>query len=368
MDKVRIGIIGCGAISGAYLKFSKLFPNIIEIAALADLDVPRAQAKATEFAIPKACTVKELLKDKSIELVVNLTIPMAHAPVDLMAIKAGKHVYSEKPLGIDRKEGKKVMAAAAKKGVRVGGAPDTFFGAGHQTARKLIDDGAIGRPVAATAFMLNRGHESWHPSPEFYYKPGGGPMMDMGPYYLTALINMLGPIKRVTGFAATAIPERTITSQPLNGTKIAVEVPDHIAGTIEFVSGAIATIVTSFAVAGSPHPPITVFGTEGTLAVPDPNGFDGAVKIRRGVVKTSEWADAPFTHTLGYGRIVGAVDMAAAIRGSRPHRASGDLTFHVLDAMQGFTDASTSGKAHNMTTQLERPAALPAGLALGAMD
>jgi predicted dehydrogenase len=210
MDKVKVGVIGCGAISGAYLGMARNFP-IVEIAAVSDLDMDRARAAAKQYQLPKACSVDELLADKSIQIVLNLTVPKAHVPVAMRAIEAGKHMYAEKPLGVDREEGRKLVETAKRANLRVGCAPDTFLGAGIQTARKLIDDGAIGRPVAFTAFMMCPGHESWHPSPEFYYEVGGGPMFDMGPYYLTALLNLLGPAKRLTGAASIAIPERTIT-------------------------------------------------------------------------------------------------------------------------------------------------------------
>jgi predicted dehydrogenase len=368
MDKVRVGIIGCGNISGAYLKYARLFPTVIEVVACADLDLLRAQTKAKEFGIAKACRVEELLADKTIEVVVNLTVPKAHGEVALAVLAAGKHVYNEKPLAADRKLGKKVLAAAKRKGLRVGGAPDTFLGAAAQTARKLIDDGAIGRPVAATAFMMCRGHESWHPDPEFYYKPGGGPMFDMGPYYLTALVNLLGPMRRVSAAAVIAIPERTIGSQPKHGAKIKVETPDHVAGNIEFANGAVGTLVTSFAVMHAPHPPITIFGTEGTMAVPDPNNFDGVVQVCGGSLGGEKWKSVTATHTAGYGRMVGVVDMAYGLRGGRAHRANGELTFHVLDAMQGFLDAAETGTAYELSTRAERPAPLPTGLPMGVLD
>jgi predicted dehydrogenase len=368
MDKVRIGIIGCGNISGAYLKYAQLFPKVVEVVAVADLEIKRAQTKAKEFAIAKACSAEQLLADKSVELVVNLTPPKAHGEVALAALAAGKHIYNEKPLATDRKLGRKILTTAKRKKLRVGGAPDTFFGSAAQTARKLIDDGAIGRPVAATAFMMGRGPEGWHPDPEFFYKPGGGPLFDMGPYYLTALVNLLGPMRRVAAAAAIAIPERTIGSQPKHGGKIHVETPDHIAGVIDFSGGAVGTLVTSFAVMHSPHPPITIFGTEGTLAVPDPNQFDGTVQVRGGAAGDKEWKTIAPTHTAGYGRMVGVVDMAYGVRGGRAHRANGDLTFHVLDAMQGFLEAAASGKAYDLSSQAERPAALPAGLTMGELD
>ncbi|MCX5659261.1 MAG: Gfo/Idh/MocA family oxidoreductase [Planctomycetota bacterium] len=368
MKKFKVGIIGAGNISGAYLGGAKKWP-ILEVVAVSDMLLERAQARAKEFNVPKACTVDELLKDESIDIVINLTIPKAHAEVAIRAIEAGKSVITEKPLAVDREEGLKVIAAAAKKkGVRVGCAPDTFFGAGHQTARKLIDDGAIGRPVAATAFMMGRGHEGWHPDPEFYYKPGGGPMFDMGPYYVTDLMQILGRVKRVSGATSIAIPERTIGSAPKKGQKIVVETPDHLAGNLEFESGCIATLIMSFAVYAPEHHgyPITIFGTEGSLQVPDPNGFDGGVRLFKPGQKGYE--DVPLTHTKGYGRSVGVADLAYGLASGRDHRASGERAMHVLDAMQGFIDASRTGVSHVMKTPYTRPAMLPVGLPEGELD
>lgn len=366
MQKTKIGVIGCGNISNAYFTACKRFP-ILEVAACADLDMERARAKAAEHGIPRACTPKELLGDPDIQIIVNLTIPKAHAEVDLAALKAGKSVHSEKPLALTRDEGISIMQAAATKRLRVGCAPDTFFGGGIQTCVKLINDGWIGRPVAATAFMLCRGHESWHPDPEFYYKRGGGPMLDMGPYYLTALVAMLGPIRRVTGMAKVTFPRRLITSQPKAGTWIDVDVPTHVAGVMEFAVGAVGTLVISFDVWGGNVPRIEIYGTEGSLNVPDPNGFGGPVKILRAGAK--EWSDIPLTH--GYAensRGIGVADMAYALRSGRAHRASGQMALHVLDAMQAFHEASERGQHVDLKTPCERPAPLPLGLAPGTLD
>jgi predicted dehydrogenase len=358
-ERVGVGVVGCGAISGAYFAGARSFP-VVAVVACADVDVGAAERKAREFGVPRVLSVDELLREESVEIVLNLTVPKAHVPVALRAVEAGKHTYSEKPLGVSRDEGRRLLDAAAARGVRVGCAPDTFLGSGIQTARKLIDDGAIGRPVAFTAFMMNRGHESWHPNPQFYYEPGGGPMFDMGPYYLTALFNLFGPVRRLGGMASVAVPDRTITSQPLAGTKIRVETPDHVCGTMEFESGPVGSIVQSFA---THHPtyeqahPITVYGTEGTMKVPDPNTFDGTVFLRRG--GDAEWTKMPPTFVEGYGRSVGLADMAHAIRAGRPHRASGELAFAVLDAMQGFFDSSDNGRVHTPAFTFERPAPMP---------
>ena len=313
--------------------------------------------------------MEELLRDESIELVLNLTIPKAHAEVALRAIDAGKHTYAEKPLGINREEGRRILEAAKRRGVKVGCAPDTFMGAGIQTARKLVDDGAIGRPVAFTAFMLCPGHESWHPSPEFYYEVGGGPMFDMGPYYLTALLNLLGPVKRFSGAASIAIPERTITSAPKRGKVVTVQTPDHVVGTIELENGAIGTVMTSFATRFGTYDgsqPITVYGTEGTLRVPDPNQFDGPVHVRRD--GDEDWREVPHAFVTGYGRSVGLADMAQALRTGRPHRASAEQAYAVLDLMQGFLDSSIRGEMLPPTTRYERPAPMRADLPFGTLD
>ena len=365
MDKVRVGVVGCGAISGAYLGMAKNFP-VVEIAACADMVREAAERKAKEFGVPRVLSVDELIAERSIDVVLNLTVPKAHAPIALRALEAGKHTYAEKPFGVNRDEGRKVLDVARQKKLRVGCAPDTFMGAGIQTARKLLDEGAIGRPVAFTAFMMCPGHEHWHWSPEFYYEKGGGPMFDMGPYYLTALINLFGPIKRLTGAASIAIPERTITSQPKAGKKIKVETPDHVCGTVEFENGAVGTIIQSFATYFAEYPPITVFGTEGTMKVPDPNGFDGAVLLRK--PGDEQWNEVPHQFVKGYGRSVGLADMAYAIRSGRKQRASGELAFAVLDAMQGFLDSSQSGRAHTPDVQPERPAPMPAHLPFGTLD
>jgi predicted dehydrogenase len=365
MERVKIGIIGTGHIFGAYVRGCRAF-NILELAACADLDRRVADAKAEEFHVPRVCSVEELLADPEIQIVVNLTIPRAHAEVSLAIIRAGKHAYSEKPLGVTRAEGDKILATAKKTGVLVGCAPDTFFGGGQQTCRKLIDDGWIGEPVAAVAFMTNHGHESWHPNPDFYYQVGGGPMLDMGPYYLTALINLLGPVKRVSGSTRITFPERIATSEGNRGRRIPVKVPTHVTGVIDFVSGSVGTILTSFDVWAAHLPRIEVYGSDGSLSVPDPNIFGGRVQARR--AGADEWSELPLTHSDQVGRGIGVADMAYAITFGRLHRASGELAYHVLDAMQAFEESSQSGMHIEMTSRPSRPAALPVGLREGELD
>ena len=366
MDKTKIGIVGCGNISPAYLKQCALF-EILSVAAVADAIPERARARAQEFGVPQALSVKELLADPRISIVVNLTTPQAHFDVALQAVEAGKSVWNEKPLTLRREEGRKLLERARQKKVLVGCAPDTFLGAGHQSARKLIDDGWIGEPVAATAFFTCRGHERWHPDPEFYYKKGGGPMFDMGPYYLTDLVQLLGPVKSVSAVARMTFPERLITSQPKSGTRIAVEVPTHVTGVMEFARGAVGTVITSFDVWAAELPRIEIHGTLGSLQVPDPNRPSGPVRLFRGGAK--EWAEVPHTH--GYeeiARSIGVADMAYALRSGRPPRASGELAYHVLDIMHAFHDSSDQKRRVELDSSCERPDPLPLGLRDGVLD
>ena len=361
----RAGIIGCGNISGIYFQAGRTF-EILDIVACADLVRERAEAKAAEFGC-KAVTVDELLADPEIEIVINLTVPNAHASVAQAAVEAGKSVHNEKPLTITREDGSRLLKTAKAQGVLVGCAPDTFMGGGIQTCRKLIDDGVIGEPVAATAFMMCHGHEGWHPDPEFYYKAGGGPMFDMGPYYLTALVNLMGPVKRVTGSARITFPERVIGSEPKRGQAIKVDVPTHVAGIMDFANGAVGTIIQTFDVWAAQLPRIEVYGTEGSMSVPDPNSFGGPVRIKR--AGDEEWSEAPLTH--GYAensRGIGPADMAYALRSGRPHRASGELAYHVLDTMHAFHDASRAGRHIELESTCAKPAPLPVGLEHGKLD
>jgi predicted dehydrogenase len=357
METVNIGIIGCGNISSAYMNNIPKFQGM-KLMSCADIDLERAQKKAHEFAIPHAYTVEQLLADPSIHIVINLTIPLAHAGVCIQVLEAGKHVYVEKPLAVSREEGLQILELAKQKNLLVGCAPDTFLGGGIQTCRKWIDDGAIGVPIAATAFMMSGGHESWHPDPAFYYDLGGGPMFDMGPYYLTALITLLGPIHRVTGSAKISFKERKITSEPKAGQKIQVKTPTHIAGVIDFEQGAVATLVTSFDIqANTRLPHIEIYGSEGTLRVPDPNGFGGEVLLlRRG---SKEWETVSHTHSyLDNGRGLGVADLVMSLRTGEAPRASGTLAYHVLEAMHGFHDASRDGKHYIMKSTCNQPAPL----------
>jgi predicted dehydrogenase len=365
MQPVTVGLIGCGNISAAYLRAAPLFPEI-RMKSCADLDEGRAGARAAEFGL-RATSIDRLLADPEIEVVLNLTVPQAHVPVGLDAIAAGKHVHSEKPLAIGTKEARRLLDAAAAAGLRVGCAPDTFLGGAHQTARKLIDDGAIGRPISGTAFMMNHGHEHWHPDPRFYYAPGGGPMLDMGPYYLTNLVNLLGPVQSVLGSATSGFPERTVQSEPRRGETIRVETATHVTGLLTFASGAVVSVTTSFDVWKHRHGNMEIYGTEGSLVVPDPNRFGGTVSLAK---RREDWADVALSHGYADGnfRILGLADLAVAIRTGRPHRCSGTLAFHVLEVMEAFQRSSDTGAAVRIESSCERPAPLPARQEIGRLD
>jgi predicted dehydrogenase len=352
---LRIGLIGCGAISGAYLSHARTYPSL-QFTACCDLDVAKAKAKAAEFQIPRVLSFEEILRDPHIDIILNLTVPGAHAEISLRALEAGKHVYSEKPLAISLSDGQRLLDVARQRNLRLACAPDTFLGSGLQTARKLIDDNGIGRPVAFTAFMMCPGHEHWHPSPQFFYEVGGGPMFDMGPYYLTALLNFFGPIRRVSALAATAIATRH-TPQ---GQRIEVQTPDHITGSIEFQSGVVGTLITSFAIRFPQYDtaqPITIYGTEGTVKVPDPNQFDGPVHLRRS--EDPEFGLMPPGTPLGRARSIGLADLADAIDENRQHRAGGEQAFAVLEAMQGFLDSARDGRAVETRAGYHRPEPMP---------
>jgi predicted dehydrogenase len=363
--KIRIGILGCGKISDAYFAGLKRY-HVLEVVACADLDFERAQAKAAQHGV-RALAVDELLASPEVDLVVNLTVPQAHAEVNERVLRAGKHAYCEKPFALNTADGARVLALAREKNLLVGCAPDTFLGSGLQTARQLIDAGTIGTPISAMAFWSSRGHETWHPAPAFYYQAGGGPMFDMGPYYLTALVNFLGPISAVGGLARRTFAERTITSAPLAGQKIPVEVPTHYLGTLEFVSGATASLALSFDVFPYPFPRLVIYGTEGTLEAPDPNRFDGEVRLFDPATKN--YYAAPATHTAERLRGTGVADMAYSIlRRDRAFRASGELAQHVLEAMAGFDTAVATNTTVALKTTCARPAAVPATFADHELD
>ncbi|MEI6278249.1 MAG: Gfo/Idh/MocA family oxidoreductase [Verrucomicrobiae bacterium] len=360
MKKTKVGIIGCGNISGIYAEAGKRFRNI-EIVACADRDYSRAQALAEKHGIPSPMRVEQLLASAEVGLLINLTTPSVHGQIGLEVLKNGKHLYNEKPLASKRREAREMIGLAREKGLRIGCAPDAFLGAGLQTCRKLIDSGAIGEPVAGGGFMMNRGVEGGHPNPEFFYKKGAGPLFDMGPYYLTALTTLLGPVRRVGGAARISFPEREISNSPLVEKMIRVETPTHVAGLLEFESGPVVTLVTSFDVQSHSMPNIEIYGSEGTLSVPDPNTFGGPVRIRRH--DDSDWREIPLE--FGYAdnsRGLGVADMIAAEQGGHEHRANAQTAYHVLDIMHSILDSSESGQHIELVSSMTRPLPMPEGL------
>ena len=365
-NSYKVGLIGCGNISDAYIRGLRTF-RWLELTALSDLEVARAEAKASRYGVAKGYTVEALLDDDTVDIAVNLTFPSVHAEVSLKALEAGKHVYSEKPLAITREDGKRLLEAADTSNLRLGCAPDTFLGSGIQTCRKLLDAGAIGEPLSASAFMLGHGVETWHPNPFFFFQYGGHPLFDMGPYYLTALVNLLGPVRSVVGLTTTGIPERVVSSEPHAGTIIKVDAPIHATAILELASGKPVTMIVSGEVVASELPRIEVYGSEGTLSVPDPNTFGGPVRLKKKGDET--WQEVPLVcGQSGYDRGLGVADMALALRSGLPHRASGTLAYHVLDTLQAVQDASDSRRFVEVESTCERPAPLPADLQVSEWD
>ena len=357
-EPARVGVIGCGSISGIYFTNAARFDSY-DIVACADLIPERTEHSANQFNIPRVCSPDELIADPEIDIVLNLTIPDAHASIALAAIENGKSVYNEKPLTIHRDEAKRLLAHANEKGLRIGCAPDTFLGAGLQTVRQLIDDGAIGAPVAATAFFTCHGHEHWHPHPEYYYQEGAGPIFDMGPYYITALVTLLGPVKHVSASTRITFPQRTIYSEPKRGQMFKVNVPTHASASLEFTSGAISTVILSFDVWHTNLPHLEIHGETSSISAPDPNMFAGPVRLRG--AEDSEWNDVPIDRPYeDNSRGLGLADMANAIlRGTnQPHRASGELAYHVLDIMHAIHEASEQGRRVELESICDRPAPL----------
>jgi len=365
-QRLGVGIIGAGNISSQYLTAMRDFP-VLDIRGIADMRPDVATRKAAEFGVT-AKSVDDLLADKSVDIIVNLTIPRAHVEVGLKAVAAGKHIYGEKPIGVTFAEGKKLVAAANKRGVRGGSAPDTFLGGGHQQARAVIDSGKLGTIVGGTAFFACPGHEYWHPDPAFYYDIGGGPVLDMGPYYITDLVNLLGPVKAVQSMSATPRKKRPIRSEPKKGQLMPVKVFTHVTGTLQFVSGAMIQVTLSFDVPKHSHLPYEIFGSEASMLVPDPNRFGGEVKIARPRAET--WDDVPVK--LPYAdanyRSLGVADMAYGILNNRPHRANGELALHVLEVMEAFETASKSGEIVKIKTRADRPAPIAESLKRGRIS
>ena len=367
-----VGIIGAGVISGIYMRNMPLFSGL-RLEGCADVrpEAARAQAEAYDT---RAMGVDELLASPEVDLVLNLTVPNAHFSVSHAALTAGKHVFSEKPLCATLEDGRRLVAEAESRNLRLGCAPDTFLGAGGRLARQMVDDGTVGRIIAGSAFLMSRGMESWHPDPEWFFKPGGGPVLDMGPYYLSALVNLLGPVARVQALTATGYKERVITAKgPRTGDRITVETPTTVFALLQFAAGAAVTFAMSWDVHRNTHPNIELYGTEGSLRVPDPNFFGGAVEHTRA---GGDWQGAQ-TAEMAFGRpnwrspnwpperpdqanyrCLGMADLASAVAHGTPHRSSGRLALHVLEAMYAILRAGESGETVEVGTPVERPPAL----------
>ncbi len=367
MAKLGIGIIGCGNISSAYLKLAPLF-GALDLRAVADVNMDAARLRASEFPV-RAETVEDLLAASDIDVIVNLTVPAVHYEVSRRILEAGKHAYSEKPLVLTLEEGERLRDLAASKGLRVGSAPDTFMGGAHQQARAAIDAGQVGRIVGGTAHVMGHGMEHWHPNPDFFFVAGGGPVLDMGPYYITDLVQLIGPVARVTALANASFPTRTIANGPRLGEVLTVETPTNVHALLEFVNGATVSFGASWDVWGHRHPNMELYGETGSLYVPDPNFFGGEVSLHGadGAVAALPATEHPFgqvnmTDNSGQGRAnyrgAGLADMAQAIEEGRPHRCNIDLAVHVVDVMTSILRAGAERRFVDMTTTCERPAAL----------
>ncbi|MEP5728633.1 MAG: Gfo/Idh/MocA family oxidoreductase [Sulfitobacter sp.] len=361
-----IGIIGCGNISTAYLRLAPLFKEL-EVRAVADVNADTAKAQASAFNV-RAQSVEDLLAADDIDIVVNLTIPDAHFDVTRRILEAGKHAYSEKPIVLTQEQGEALRKLAADKGLRVGSAPDTFLGGAHQAARAALDAGQIGDIVAGTAHIMNHGLEHWHPNPDFFFLPGAGPMLDIGPYYITNLIQLLGPVRRVAALTSTPFATRTISSQPRSGEKIPVKTPTNIHALLDFDSGATITLSTSWDVWSHRHGHMELYGTKGSMFLPDPNWFSGDVEVvdAEGTSTMLDTQAHPFgipnqddhgTNKANY-RTAGLAEMASAMRDGRPHRCALELALHAVNVMTAILDAGEQGAMLDIASTCQRPAPL----------
>lgn len=363
-----VGVIGCGDISQSYLKLVPLFRGI-EMRACADLNAAAARIRAKEYRL-RAETVDGLLEADDIDIIVNLTTPAAHYQVSRTILEAGKHVYSEKPFVLDMETGLELAALAENKGLRVGSAPDTFLGGAHQYARHLVDRGVLGRISSGTCHVMNHGMEHWHPNPDFFFKPGAGPVLDLGPYYIANLIQLIGPAKRVAALSSIPTRERTITSEPRNGEKITVATPTTLHALIEFANGAVITLGASWDVWKNGHAAMELYGSEGTLLLPDPNFFGGLVQYS---ACDADYVDGPsdWDHPFGVSnrdladagvvadyRSCGLADMALAIATGRPHRCALENALHAIEIMTAILKSGETGQFVALETSCERPAAL----------
>lgn len=358
-----VGIIGCGNISSAYLRLAPLFKGI-QVRAVADLNMASARAKAEQFGV-QALTVDELLASDDIDVIVNLTIPDAHFAVTKTILEAGKHAYSEKPVVLSLEDGETLRALARQKGLRIGSAPDTFMGGTHQMARAMIDEGAIGSVVAGTCHVMSHGMEHWHPNPDFFFLPGAGPMLDIGPYYITNLLQLLGPVRRVAALTSAPDKERTIKSEPRAGETVPVKTPTNIHALLEFEQGATITVSTSWDVWAHRHGHMELYGQTGSLFLPDPNFFGGVLEKagEDGAIAPVELWDHPFgqaneeleTNPRANYRTAGLADMALSILADRPHRCSFEMALHAIDVMTSALKSGETGSFVDLSTRCERP-------------
>jgi predicted dehydrogenase len=364
---LRLGVIGCGTVSEAYLR-NLTAASQVRVVACSDLVRERAEARAAEFGIERVCARDELLADPGIDLVVNLTVPSAHHEVTMAALRAGKHVWTEKPLAVDREQGAEVVRAAVERGLQVGCAPDTVLGAGLQTCRLLIDQQLIGEPLAGAACFMTRGPETWHPDPMFLYQPGAGPLLDVGIYYITALVNLLGPVRRVTAFGRKLYPERTIGSGPRAGEVFSVGTDTFVTCILQFASGALVNLVATFGIWDADLPKLQLHGSAGVLNAPDPNTFGGPITANLHADEQG-WRELPlaYDHTdhCRNCRGLGVTEMAEAIAAGREARASGAVGYHVLDVIQCVFESAAGAGHVDVTSTCERPTPLPLRSAAG---
>ena len=381
MRNVNVGILGCGVISNTYIRDIKRFYPSLHLAACADVNVELARSHAEKYQVPAGCSVEEMLAMEEVELVVNLTPPQFHTELNKKILLAGKHVFCEKPFAPTVAGAREVMALADEKGLLVGSAPDTFLGSSLQTCRKILDDGWIGRPLYVTANMMSNGVETWHPAPGNFYRRGAGPLYDMGPYYFTALAALLGPVKRVSAFSGTGFPVRRIYAGPLKGQEIQVETPTHYSGTAELASGVIVSMNISFDIWHSNLPMFEIYGTEGTLEVPDPNMSGGRPKVYRKertldvLYDDSEETKARqnisvelpelYPHIGEYTRGIGVLDLADSIVSGRKPRVNAEMACHVIEAITGMMESARDKKVYEMKTACERPEPVKTGTPVG---
>jgi predicted dehydrogenase len=352
---VRVGVVGCGVISRHYAANAKAFDGF-ELVACADVDQVQARSLADEHGLEVA-SVEELIADPSIDVVLNLTPPAVHAAVISQALAAGKHVYTEKPLATDLADGFDLIAQAEERGLRIGCAPDIFLGGPYQAARALIDAGAIGEPLSVSAAFLGGAQERWHPNPDIFFADGAGPLLELGPYYIGAIVALLGPIQRVAGFASTKVVERRIEIGPRTGEVFHASTPTHTSAAMELLSGVTANLVASFEAGGQYICDLEIHGTEGVLALPDPNGFKGPVRRRDG---RGTWEDVPYTSRgAADARGIGLQDMVDSIAAGQPHRASGRLGLHVVEVARGILQSAVESRFVAIESRLEQPSPLP---------